>query len=362
MYEKIAMIVSMTSFAFCGYVFVEIKQIEAQTAVLLGTKSEAPKTPNQNLNISFLYVGQGDATYMETGNKKISMLIDAGPPSGPFMTELSKKISPFKKHIDVLVATHPDADHIGGFKNLLNKFSHSLYIKSFVTSETKLFTEHEKQATQKTPHMYAYAGMKIVFKNNYTQRPNDTNDDAIKGSISYNDRDVVTDILFPDFTYLTNKIADCLERKKIRKNTNCKKLTKLDTNEMSVVMNVSHGKNNLLLTGDAPKEVEKFVYDNHQEVFADWRSSTHDRVDRKKDEGESILKLGHHGSKTSTDAYVVEKLLPRYAVSSSGINNKFGHPDVSVLRTMKEVGAEVLRTDLLGSVNMVSDGEVWLRK
>ncbi len=68
MYEKIAMIVSMTSFAFCGYVFVQIKQMEPQTAVLLGTKSEAPKTPNQSLNISFLYVGQGDATYIETGN------------------------------------------------------------------------------------------------------------------------------------------------------------------------------------------------------------------------------------------------------------------------------------------------------
>ena len=209
------------------------------------------------------------------------------------------------------------------------------------------------------------AGMKIVFKNNYTQRPNDTNDDAIKGSISYNDRDVEHDILFPDFTYLTNKIADCLERKKIRKNTNCKKLTKLDTNEMSVVMNISHGENNLLLTGDASKEVERYVYENYQDIFADWRGTTNDSHELTQDEqskGESILKLGHHGSKTSTDPYVVGKLLPKYAVSSSVINNKFSHPDVSVLETVQEVGAEILRTDLLGSVNMVSNGEVWLQK
>jgi beta-lactamase superfamily II metal-dependent hydrolase len=280
-------------------------------------------------------------------------------------TKTFQNISPFKKHIDVLVATHPDADHIGGFKNLMSKYSHSIYLRSFVTSDTKLFKEHEKQATQNTPHMYAYAGMKIVFKNNYTQRPNDTNDDAIKGSISYNDRDVEHDILFPDFTYLTNKIADCLERKKIRKNTNCKKLTKLDTNEMSVVMNISHGENNLLLTGDASKEVERYVYENYQDIFADWRGTTNDSHELTQDEqskGESILKLGHHGSKTSTDPYVVGKLLPKYAVSSSVINNKFSHPDVSVLETVQEVGAEILRTDLLGSVNMVSNGEVWLQK
>lgn len=352
------MIVSVVSFAFCWYVFVEAKQLDLRSPNLQSRNL-------QSLNANFLYVGQGDATYIETGNKKISMLIDAGPPSGPFMTELSKNISPFKKHIDVLVATHPDADHIGGFKNLMSKYSHSIYLRSFVTSDTKLFKEHEKQATQNTPHMYAYAGMKIVFKNNYTQRPNDTNDDAIKGSISYNNRDVVHDILFPDFTYLTNKIADCLELKKFRKNTNCKKLTKLDTNEMSVVMNVSHGDNNLLLTGDASKEVERFIYENNQDVFSDWRRVTNGSAETTQDEyanGESVLKLGHHGSKTSTDQYVVENLLPKYAVSSSGINNKFGHPDVSVIKVMQEIGAEILRTDLLGSLNMVSDGKGWRRK
>jgi beta-lactamase superfamily II metal-dependent hydrolase len=336
----------------------------------------------KKFSVDFLYVGQGDATLMRS--KDMSMLVDAGPPSGPFMNELTKILGPLNRRIDVIVATHPDADHIGGFKKFTEKFSHGLYIKSFVESTTKLFEEHEKNISSKNmPYLYAYTGMRIVFSNHQKRElfeialADPSQDDDADGhgnmdKMSGGDHsvyDVQYDILFPDFLYTTQKLKSCLEKKKIRKNTNCKKLTQFDTNEMSVVMNVRHGKNNLLLTGDASKEVERYVYENNTDLFEGWRSVSESRqgdlvskgIATKSVAGEGLLKLGHHGSKTSTDPYVVEGLRPSLGISSSGKNNKFQHPDRTVLDTLESFGVDVLRTDVLGSISVMSDGLRWVR-
>jgi competence protein ComEC len=109
-------------------------------------------------------------------------------------------------------------------------------------------------------------------------------------------------------------------------------------NDNSFVVLVRFGAHKVLLTGDAEHEAE-------HDLARDWR---HGFID--------LLKVGHHGSRTSSTRELLAQLKPRQAVISSGVGNRFGHPHPEALARLGEVGAEVLRVDELGSVIWESDG------
>ena len=109
-------------------------------------------------------------------------------------------------------------------------------------------------------------------------------------------------------------------------------------NDCSIVVRITHGNNTFLFTGDAEWDAE------------------HDMVDSGYDLSAAVLKVGHHGSDTSSSYVFLREVMPKYAVISCGEGNSYGHPTEAVLSRLRDVGAQVFRTDLQGDVVFVSDG------
>ena len=121
-------------------------------------------------------------------------------------------------------------------------------------------------------------------------------------------------------------------------NQNLLKESKGDDNFTSLVFKLIHGNNSFLFTGDVPKEVEEVLVATEKDLKAD------------------VLKAGHHGSKYSSTKEFLSKVEPKYGVISCGENN-FGHPSLRVLKNLENVNAEILRTDQLGDIIFLSDGQ-----
>ena len=113
------------------------------------------------------------------------------------------------------------------------------------------------------------------------------------------------------------------------------------TNDGGVVARLFYGNTSVMLTGDAPTTTEKIILSENPSAQL---SST-------------ILKVGHHGSRTSTSASFVKAVSPTYALISDGKDNKYGHPHQETLDTLNSFGVKIFRTDLLGTILMKSDGQ-----
>ncbi len=267
------------------------------------------------------------------------MLIDAGPSNAKAVAGVSASSDFFDRHIDAVIATHADADHIGGLPKILHSYSTSLYLEPGVPASTSLyknlmaqiremseFSTKRKNTFSEMKHLVARRGMKIVL-------------DADAG-ISF-------EVLFPDDEYILEKYTTCISKlkgKKPRKNAKpCESSLEMETNEGSIVGRLAYGNISFLFTGDSPISVERFLISE----FLNKLAST-------------VLKVGHHGSKTSTSPDFVSAVSSSYAVISAGKDNQYGHPHKNVLQNL--TGTEILRTDASGAIRFESDGiRVWQR-
>jgi competence protein ComEC len=241
------------------------------------------------LEIYFLDVGQGDAIYARTPSGK-DILIDGGP-SKVLLRRLSEAMPWYDRTIDVVIASHPDADHIGGFPDLLNRYKVKSYFHSDVESDNSIDDEIRKILGEKRiPSKILTRGQRLDFRDG-----------------------THFDVLYPEAGAKAS-----------------------DTNALSIVGTLSYGSSTVLLTGDAPSSVERRI------IFLDPMSVR-----------AHILKVGHHGSKTSSDEDLIRHIAPRYAVISSGAGNRYRHPSEEVLLRFEEQGVTVLRTDRIGTVRMI---------
>ncbi len=239
-----------------------------------------------------LNVGQGDALFIEspTGTQ---ILMDGGP-AKKVLNELPRVMSPFDKSIDALIITNPDADHIGGFLDILKTYKVDVVFESGTLSDSKTFQNLKNEIKNKNiPDILAKKGMVL----------------NIGGG-------AVIDILFPD-----------------------RDVSSWSTNDGSVVTQLIYGKNKIMLTGDATTKTEKIIL----EEFSPAQLKS------------ALLKVGHHGSRTSTSPSFVQAVAPIYALISNGKDNKYGHPHKETLDTLEQFGAKILRTDLLGTIIMKCD-------
>ena len=251
------------------------------------------------LTFAMLDVGQGDALFIESPTGK-QILVDAGPP-GAVMKELSKRMPIFDRSIDMIIITNPDADHIAGFLEVLKVYKVGAVLEPGTTNDSKTYEKLERMIQEKNiPKNLAKAGMNIDM-----------------GGGAY------LEILFPD-----------------------RDVSEWERNDGSIIMKLVYGENSIMLTGDATITTEQIILDKYPAEFLD--------VD--------ILKVGHHGSYTSTRDSFVKALSPKYALVSLGKDNTYGHPHIETMDTLNKLGAEILRTDLVGTIIFKSDGKTLSRQ
>lgn len=248
-----------------------------------------------NLHVVFLDIGQGDAIWIQAPNGR-ELLIDSGPDQS-VVDQLSSEKNFFDRTVDMVLATHSDKDHIGGFPYVFDQFKIPTVIESEISSPTladKAFTE--KTTEEQSNKLIARSGERIILDPKYG---------------------VVVDILFPD------------------QNT-----TGWETNEASIVARVTYGQTSFLLTGDSPSVIEDFLVKTYGPQLHS-----------------NVLKLGHHGSKTSSDQNFLDTAQPDIAIVSAGLNNKYGHPHPETIERVENVNAQILETSKLGNIDCASDGQ-----
>lgn len=259
-------------------------------------------TPSSVLTVAVLDIGQGDSIYIESPTG-VQILIDGGP-DGSLLRELPRVMSFSDRSIDAIIATHPDADHIAGFVDLIKRYAVGELLEPGISKSTVTAQALEDGIDARhIPRVKASRGMWL----------------DLGGGARL-------DILSPDFDVST--------------------LPEDKANEGCVVAHLVYGDTSVLFMCDAPMDVE-----DHLMAFG---STTQIKS--------NILKVGHHGSRFSTgDAFVAE-VNPSVAIISVGAHNTYGHPTQQTLDTLAAHTIETLRTDEEGTIEFTSDGKEFVRK
>jgi len=261
----------------------------------------AATMPDDKLRVSFLDVGQGEAILIQKGSQQV--LVDGGPSPQLLSLELGEKMPFWDRTIELVVLTHPHADHITGLVEAVKRYR----------VERVLYPESDYGL----PICQEWLGL--------------IGERDIKGTIAQAGQEidlgdgVTMEVLNPPIPPLTG--------------------TNSDINNNSVVLNLSAGEVSFLLTGDIEREAE------------------FELIARGSDLSGTVLKVGHSGSKTSTTPEFLAEVSPGAAVISVG-ENSYGHPSGEVLKRLEEkLGAgNIFRTDQRGTIEFITDGErLWVK-
>jgi competence protein ComEC len=228
-------------------------------------------------------IGQGDAIFIRTPDR-FNILIDGGP-DNTVVYKLGQYLPFYDREIDLMISTHPHADHIVGLIEVLERYK----VKKILATGV-LYS---------SPDYLAWLA-KISKKNIPIEI-------ADQPGIIFLGSEVKLDILFPDQSFLNKKVKNL--------------------NNTSIVAKLTYGPNSVLLTGD---------FEDEESLIA------------KIDLDAKILKVGHHGSDTANDLEFLKAVKPDLAIISCGENNRFGHPHQETLENLERLGIEILRTDLEG--------------
>lgn len=250
---------------------------------------------NDYLKVVFLDVGQGDSIYIEAPNGK-QVLIDGGP-DAKLLSSLAKVMPFADRSIDMIIATHLDMDHIGGFPLLLDNYKVISIIENGAISDTKISSSlEEKILKKKINKIIARRGMRILIDEK---------------------KNIYFDILFPD-----------------------RDVSNFESNDASIIGKLVYGSNSFMFTGDATVYTENLIEWNEKEGVL----------------SSDVLKLGHHGSRTSSSILWLEKVNPKVAIISAGKNNKYGHPHKELLERLFTLQIPYLNTYEKGNIIFKSDG------
>lgn len=267
--------------------------------------------PDQKMHLIFCDVGQGDAVLITQGQNQI--LVDGGP-NDKVLGCLSKHMPFWDRDLEMVILTHPEADHLTGIVSVIDRYSVKHLITNSLVAETGVFSKLQEEVIAKKIPVYSpKLGDKIkISKLNFK-------------------------ILFPK-----EKLGNELVWKERSKAQVLGVEYKGSFNQTAIVSEIEYGQFKALLTGDTGIDQEKQLEPELEPV--------------------NVLKVAHHGSKTSTSDEFLAKVRPSLAVISVGASNRYGHPTSEVLNRLKAVGAKVYRTDLNGEVEIVSDGKSWYTK
>jgi len=265
--------------------------------------SVALTTPDDKLHVSFLDVGQGDAILIQTPNGQ-DILIDGGPDPQKINLELSKKLPFWDRTIDLVVCTQPQADHVTGLVEVLQRYKVNQVLEPGVSYNSSIYQEWCNLVENKgIEYNIARAGHEIDLGSGIKMEVLNPPEGLFEG-------------------------------------------TSHDVDNNGVVLRLTWDKVSFLFTADIREEAEFELIGQRANLKS------------------TVLKVAHHGSKTSSSQQFLAAVDPEVAVISAGADNPFGHPSPEVVeRLIDRLGKDnVYRTDQDGSVELITDGErLWAR-
>ena len=238
------------------------------------------------LQVVFLDVGQGDSILIQKGTQQI--LIDGGPNGKTELAELGKYLPYFDREIELVIATHPDRDHIAGLVDVAKNYKIDKVIATGAEKDTAVFKEWKDiREYNRIETLEALRGDEVDFGGTKMR------------------------IIFPEGP--VDPAAG-------------------DANNQSVVARIDYGDNSFLFTGDIESPAEKEILAGGENVDVDF------------------LKIAHHGSKYSSSAEFLDATSPGTAIISVGANNSYGHPAEETLQKLNSRNIKILRTDEVGDI------------
>ena len=238
------------------------------------------------LRVVFLDVGQGDSILIQKGTKQI--LIDGGPSGKTELAKLGKYLPYFDREIELVIATHPDKDHIGGLIEAARSYKIGKVLITAAEKDTNTFEEWKD--------VLSYNRIETL--------------EAARGTeVKFDGADIK--ILHPQ-SNVNPSVGEA--------------------NDKSVVARLDYGDDSFLFTGDIESPAEKEILEGGENIDVD------------------VLKIAHHGSKFSSSEEFLDAVSPETAVISVGANNSYGHPTEAVLNALKARNTNILRTDEAGDI------------
>jgi competence protein ComEC len=248
---------------------------------------------DDNLRVVFFDVGQGDAIFIRTPQKH-HILIDGGP-GNIVLEKLEKELPFFYNSIDLIILSHPHEDHVSGLIEVLERYNVKNIVCTGVLGESSI-SRRWNDLINERGYKEARLGQKISANNFY----------------------ITT--LYP---------TEGIRNKEVK-----------DLNEVSVVnLFVFKDKYSFLFTGDIYAAQEKEVISFFENCGKDCNNLEID-----------VLKVAHHGSKTSTSQEFLKKIMPKVAVIMAGDNNRYGHPHKEIIERLEEFEIKTMRTDKDGNI------------
>ncbi len=260
--------------------------------------------PGRILETVFLDVGQGDAILIKTP-KSQTVLIDGGP-NNKILEKLGKYLQPLQKRIDLIILTHPHADHVSGLVEILRRYDIGLVILNGAEIKTDVYAEFLKAAkTNNIQILVAEAGQAIHFDDNL------------------------------EFDVLSPANSD---RKVFNKKSEGFGSGGNDVNDSSIVGKLIYNNFSIMFMGDATFKIE-----NQLLAYGDSLKS-------------DILKVGHHGSKYSSFTNFLKMVAPKAGIIEVGAKNFYGHPSPAALSRLGMFNVNIFRTDQNGDIRILSNG------
>ncbi|HKP53075.1 MAG TPA: MBL fold metallo-hydrolase [Chloroflexia bacterium] len=251
-------------------------------------------------------VGQGDAIMLKTPRGHTA-LIDGGPGATPLLNSVGSHL-PFWQHdLDLLVLTHPHQDHLMGFAELVERYQVERVVQTVFTATSGVQAEWLRELKRLgIPVSHPTRGQSITFEG---------------------EPELALHVLSPTTPDAHQEGASG------------------DVNNTSVVLKLVYGEHSVLLEGDAQVEAER-----------DMSLSLQTGLES------DVLKVGHHGSDTSSSPQFLSLVKPKVAIISVAAANRYGHPSPQTLDNLQSTGARIYRTDQDGTVEIIADEEhLWVR-
>jgi len=253
------------------------------------------------LKVAFLDVGQGDAELIVAPDKS-KILIDGGPDER-VLGELAAELPFYDRELDLVILTHPHADHLDGLLAVLERYAVKKVLISGVIHTASNYIKFLEELKKKNiPVEVAVSGKRFKFG------------------------EATLEILWPEKDLSGERISGGANESG-------------GLNDTSVVAQLIYGKNGFLFMGDAGTEVEGALL-----------------LSSKIQLRGNVLKIGHHGSTTASSEQFLGIVAPEAAIVSAGKNNRYGHPSLRTIRKLERVGAKMYQTFEDGRIIIKSDG------